>query len=66
MIKEYANTGSIKKVTDKMNKSGFKIGERSIESSDVTAIINSHPSKNDDELHRIVRKFYRRKIKRNY
>lgn len=66
VIKEYANTGSIKEVVDRMNKLGFKNGERSIESSDITAIINSNPSKKDDELHRIVRKFYRKKIKRNY
>lgn len=66
VIREYAITGSIKAVTDKMNKLGFKIDERTVESSDVTAVINSNPSKNDDDLHRIVRKFYRRKIKRNY
>ncbi|MBU8877957.1 hypothetical protein BGM26_02985 [Bacillus sp. FJAT-29790] len=63
IIKEYAITGSVVKVAEKMNELGFKIGERKVESNDVSAVINTNPSKNDDELHRIVRRLYRNKLK---
>ncbi|MBY0120920.1 hypothetical protein [Bacillus sp. S/N-304-OC-R1] len=64
VIKEYAITGSVVKVVEKLNELGFKIDESKVESKDVSAVINTNPSKSDDELHRIVRKFYRRKIKK--
>ncbi|MFO1442794.1 hypothetical protein KDN24_06145 [Bacillus sp. Bva_UNVM-123] len=63
IIKEYAITGSIEKTTNKLNELGYKIDDRNYETRDVSAVINSNPRKSDDELHRIVRKFYRKKIK---
>ena len=65
IIKEYAITGSIQKTVNMVNKLGYEIDDRSYESKDVSAVINSNPRKSDDELHRIVRKFYRKKIKSN-
>lgn len=32
---------------------------------DVVAVINANPSRNDDELHRLIRKFYRNKVRHN-
>ena len=57
VIKEYALTGSAKKTAEKLNKMG-----REMSPSDVTSIIKKRPK--DDELHRVVRKFYREKVSR--
>lgn len=57
IIKEYALTGSAKKTADKMNQLGYEIGP-----SDVTSVIKKRP--NNDEQHRIVRKFYKNKLKK--
>lgn len=61
VIKEYAIYGSVTKVRDKLNESGYRIGERKIESNDVSKIIRSKPT---DELHAIVRKFFKNKVRK--
>ena len=65
IILEYAITGSIEKTTDKLNELGYDIDGKKYETKDVSAVINANHRKNDDELHKIVRKFYRKKIKSN-
>lgn len=57
IIKEYALTGSAKKTAEKMNHLGYEISP-----SDVTTVIKKRP--NNDELHRMVRKFYKNKLKK--
>ncbi|MBU5213584.1 hypothetical protein [Heyndrickxia oleronia] len=57
IIKEYALSGSAKKTAEKMNKLGHEMSP-----SDVTAVIKKRP--NNDELHRMVRKFYKNKLKK--
>lgn len=39
VIKEYAITGSLYKVVDKMNELGFKINGKSVDKDDVVAVI---------------------------
>ena len=55
VIKQYALTGSIKKVTEKLN-----VLEYPIEPDEVRDIIKSKPK---DELHKIVRSYYMTKSK---
>ncbi|KYD04163.1 hypothetical protein B4102_3312 [Heyndrickxia sporothermodurans] len=57
VVKYYAFTGSIKKVTERINNLGYEI-----KSSEVSEIIKSNPK--DDELHKIVKKFYKDKLKK--
>lgn len=63
MIKEYAINGSLEKTATKMNDLGFSIDGREIIKNDVVEVVNTN--KKVDELHRIVRLNYRKKIKPN-
>lgn len=61
VIKEYAILGSVVKVAEKMNEKGFRMGERRVEPKDISAIVKSKPR---DELHQIVRKYLKSKVRR--
>lgn len=56
IIKHYAYTGSIKQVTEMLNKLGHDVSKE-----DVAAVIKGKPK---DELHKIVRKYYMMKVKK--
>lgn len=45
-----------------MNELGYRIGNRKVESNDVSAVIKSKPI---DPLHEIVQKFFKQSVKRN-
>ena len=56
IIKHYANTGSIKQVTEMLNKLGQDVSKE-----DVAAVIKGKPQ---DELHKVVRRFYLDKVRK--
>ncbi|MEH7324905.1 hypothetical protein V7200_03615 [Cytobacillus firmus] len=61
IVKEYAISGSINTTAEKVNENGYSIEGRPIEKDDIIQVINKNPSKNDPELLRLVRKYYRDK-----
>ncbi|WP_416826106.1 hypothetical protein [Ectobacillus polymachus] len=61
-IKEYAHVGNVKKVADKLNDLGYRLGNRKYISKDVTEIIEKEPT---DEFHAIVKKVQRENKKAN-
>ncbi|TFJ91713.1 hypothetical protein [Lentibacillus salicampi] len=61
-IKEYAYTNSIKKVVEKANTESLTVKGEPLSREYAVAVING---KANDELHRILRRGYRLKIKPN-
>ncbi|WP_340002067.1 hypothetical protein [Oceanobacillus sp. FSL K6-0127] len=58
VIREYALSGSIAKVTNKLNSEGYTIKQ-----SEISTILHSKPN---DELHKMVRRYLKAKIKHRY
>ncbi|TCJ00491.1 hypothetical protein [Cytobacillus praedii] len=64
VIKGYATTGSLEKTAAKMNEFGFQVDDREIIKDDIVGVINTKV-RYVDELHRLMRLAYRKKIKNN-
>jgi hypothetical protein len=62
IIKEYAITNNLSKVIEKVNERGFTQNDKPVDRAYVVSVVNGDP---EDELHRIMRKGYRAKIRPN-
>ncbi|MBT2636585.1 hypothetical protein [Bacillus sp. ISL-39] len=61
VIKEYATCSSISKIIIKANKDGIVNNGFPLDKEFIVSVINGKPK---DELHRIIRSTYRKKIKK--
>lgn len=61
-IKEYAIHGNVATVAKIMNELEFRIGNRKVESNDVSEVIKSKPK---DQLHEFVHKYFKQNVKSN-
>ena len=59
-IKIYALEGNLSRTAEQLNQLQFTIDDRPIESKDVTALILSKPSPQDD-LHKEIKRLYKKK-----
>lgn len=55
IIKEYAHSGSIVKVAEKVNSLGYSIEGRPYEGADISAVIRG---KGNSDLHKVIRSGY--------
>ena len=62
VIHEYACEGNLVRTAENLNKLGHTIDGRTIESQDISTIIQSKPD-HDDFLHKEVRRLYLKKIR---
>jgi|GEM_PF-1732884 len=58
----YSIEGSVKIVADQINDEGHRIGQRKYGTNDITAVIESKPTK--DELHEIVKQAFKHNKKK--
>lgn len=60
VLKEYAELGNIVKVTEKLNRLGFRLNDSEIETKDISTILRKRGA---NDLHKVLRTLYLKKTR---